>query len=123
VTLAALFLLPLVVPQAALGNPVVTGPPSVATVAGMLALGGLGSGVAYVINTRIVTVAGGTEASSVPYVTPLVAVAAGALLLAEPLDWHEPVGGAVVLLGVAMSQGRIPLPQVLRAKLVEREAV
>jgi drug/metabolite transporter (DMT)-like permease len=115
VTLATLFLLPVVVISTLLGSPVVTGPPSVATI---LALGALGSGVAYVLNTHIVGVAGGTVASSVTYVTPLVSVAAGALLLSEPLNWHEPVGGAVVLLGVAISQGRIPLP----AFLVSRPA-
>lgn len=115
VTLAALFLLPVAAASTLLGSPIVTGPPSAATIAGMLALGGLGSGVAYVLNTHIVSVAGGTVASSVTYVTPLVSVAAGALLLGEPLTWHEPVGGAVVLLGVAISQGRVPLPRLLRA--------
>jgi len=115
VTLAALFLLPVAVASTLLGSPIVTGPPSAATIIGMLALGALGSGVAYVLNTHIVGVAGGTVASSVTYVTPLVSVAAGALLLAEPLNWHEPVGAAVVLLGVAISQGRIPLPAVLRS--------
>lgn len=122
VTLAALFLLPVVVVEWVLGSPFVTGPPSGAMVLGMLALGGLGSGVAYVLNTHIVAVAGGTVASSVTYVTPLVSVAAGALLLAEPLNWHEPVGGAVVLLGVAISQGRVPLPAMLRRKAVGETA-
>ena len=122
VTLAALFLVPVVAVEWALGSPFVTAPPSATTVLGMLALGGLGSGVAYVLNTHIVSVAGGTVASSVTYVTPLVSVAAGALLLAEPLNWHEPVGGAVVLLGVAVSQGRIPLPAPLRPKSVTGEA-
>ncbi len=121
VTVAALFLLPVAVVQTALGSPIVTGPPSPATILGMLALGGLGSGIAYVLNTHIVGVAGGTVASSVTYVTPLVSVAAGALVLAEPLNWHEPVGAAVVLLGVAISQGRIPLPAALREKAVSRE--
>jgi drug/metabolite transporter (DMT)-like permease len=116
ITLGALFLVPVVAVETALGSPVVTGPASASSIAGMLALGALGSGIAYVLNTHIVAVAGGTVASSVTYVTPLVAVAAGALLLAEPLNWHEPVGAAVVLLGVAISQGRIPLPSPLRAK-------
>ena len=116
VTLAALFLLPVVIASTLLGHPVITGPPSSATIAGMLALGALGSGVAYVLNTHIVGVAGGTVASSVTYVTPLVSVTAGALILAEPLNWHEPVGGIVVLLGVAISQGRIPLPAILRPR-------
>jgi drug/metabolite transporter (DMT)-like permease len=114
VTLAALFLLPVALLETAMGSPIVTGPPSAAVIVAMLALGGLGSGVAYVLNTHIVAVAGGTVASSVTYVTPLVAVAAGALILAEPLNWHEPVGAAVVLLGVAVSQGRVPLPAALR---------
>jgi drug/metabolite transporter (DMT)-like permease len=110
VTLAALFLLPVVVLEAALGGGAVRLPVSGATILGMLALGGLGTGVAYVLNTRIVMVAGGTIASSVTYVTPLVAVVAGFLLLGEPLSWHQPVGGAIVLLGVAVSQGRLRVP-------------
>jgi len=122
VTLAALFLVPVAVVSTLLGSPVVIGPPSAATILGMLALGALGSGVAYVLNTHIVAVAGGTVASSVTYVTPLVSVAAGALLLGEPLTWHEPLGGAVVLLGVAISQGRVPLPRALRTRPAEGEA-
>ena len=110
VTLAALFLLPVVVLEAALGGGAVRLPVSTATVVGMLALGGLGSGVAYVLNTHVVMVAGPTVASSVTYVTPLFAVVAGFLLLNEPLSWHQPVGGAIVLLGVAVSQGRLRIP-------------
>ena len=110
VLLAALFLLPVVVLEAGLGGGAVTTPVSAATILGMLALGGLGSGVAYVLNTKIVMAAGGTVASSVTYVTPLFAVAAGFLVLGEPLSWHQPAGGAIVLLGVAVSQGRIRVP-------------
>jgi drug/metabolite transporter (DMT)-like permease len=109
VTVAALFLVPVVLLEAVLGGGV-TLPIAASTVVGMLALGGLGSGVAYVLNTRIIMVAGGTIASSVTYVTPLFAIAAGFLLLGEPLSWHQPAGGAIVLLGVAVSQGRIRVP-------------
>lgn len=73
----------------------------------MLGLGVLGSGVAYVLSYRIVAEAGSTTASSVTYVVPLVAVLVGTVFLSEPLTWHEPVGAAIVLLGVAVSQGRI----------------
>ena len=93
----------------------VTGAPSLATVLGMLALGSLGSGVACVLNTHIVGQAGGTAASSVTYVTPLVSVAAGAIVLGELVSWHEPAGALVVLLGVAISQGRVPLPATLHS--------
>ena len=106
VMLGALFLLPVVVGESPLGDPVVRWPISAATVLAMLALGALGSGVAYVLSFRIVKAAGATTASSVTYITPLFAVIAGVLLLAEPLTWHEPVGGVIVLLGVAIAQGR-----------------
>jgi drug/metabolite transporter (DMT)-like permease len=80
------------------------------TVLGMLALGAFGSGFAYVLSNHIVIEAGATIASSVTYITPLFAVAAGAVFLAEPLAWYQPVGGAIVLLGVAIAQGRIRVP-------------
>jgi drug/metabolite transporter (DMT)-like permease len=80
-------------------------------VAAMLALGVLGSGVAFVLNFRIVEAAGATTASTVTYVIPLVAVAAGVVFLGESFAWHEPVGGLVVLLGVAVGSGRVPLPR------------
>jgi drug/metabolite transporter (DMT)-like permease len=35
------------------------------------------------------------------------ATIAGVALLGEPLSWNEPVGGLLVLLGVAASQGRV----------------
>ena len=66
--------------------------------------------MAYILNTHIVMSAGGTIASSVTYVTPAVAVVAGVLVLGEPLAWNEPVGTVIVLVGVAISQGRLRLP-------------
>ena len=110
VLLGAIFLVPVVVVTTALGAGDIATPIAASTTAGMLALGGLGSGIAYVLNTRIVMVAGGTVASSVTYITPLVAVVVGVAFLGEPLTWHEPVGGLIVLLGVAVAQGRIRLP-------------
>jgi drug/metabolite transporter (DMT)-like permease len=50
--------------------------------------------------------AGATVASTVTYWTPLVAVLAGIAFLHEQITWYEPVGALVVLLGVAVSQGR-----------------
>ena len=79
-----------------------------ACVAGMLGLGVLGSGVAYVLNFHVVANAGGTTASTVTYVTPIFAVIVGAAFLGEPVTWYEPVGGLVILAGAALSQGRVP---------------
>lgn len=109
VLLGALFLLPLVAGGLVLGETVTT-PIETSTILGMLALGALGSGIAYVLNTQIVLAAGGTTASSVTYITPLFAVVAGALLLLEPVSWNQPVGALIVLLGVAVSRGRTRLP-------------
>ena len=80
----------------------------------MLALGALGSGIAYVLSNHVVIEAGATVASSVTYITPLFAVAAGSLFLSEPLAWYQPVGAAIILLGVAIAQGRVRLPRRLR---------
>jgi drug/metabolite transporter (DMT)-like permease len=38
-----------------------------------------------------------------------VGVALGILLLGEQLSWHEPVGGALVLVGIRFAQGRLRL--------------
>ncbi|MEY3318411.1 MAG: hypothetical protein RL540_783, partial [Actinomycetota bacterium] len=56
-----------------------------------------------------IEMAGPALASTVTYLTPLVAVILGLLLLGEPLTWNEPVGGLMVLLGSAIAQGRIRL--------------
>jgi drug/metabolite transporter (DMT)-like permease len=75
----------------------------------MVALGVFGSGFAYIWNFTIMRAAGSAIASSVTYVTPLVAVIVGLIFLQEKLHWYEPVGACVVLLGAAIAQGRIKL--------------
>jgi drug/metabolite transporter (DMT)-like permease len=44
-------------------------------------------------------------------VTPVVAVIVGVIFLGEGVTWNEPVGGAIVLLGAAIAQGRIRIHQ------------
>jgi drug/metabolite transporter (DMT)-like permease len=73
----------------------------------MLALGAIGTGVAYIWNFQIITAAGSSIASSVTYLTPLVAVIVGVIFLGEGITWNEPVGAALVVLGAAISQGRL----------------
>ncbi len=75
----------------------------------MLALGIFGSGFAYIWNFHVIKEAGSAIASTVTYITPLVAVVMGLLLLNEPLTWNEPIGGLIVLLGAAISQNRLVL--------------
>lgn len=72
------------------------------------ALGAVGTGLAYVWNTNIVDGWGATNASTVTYLTPVVGVTLGVLLLSETLTWNQPLGGLIVVLGIAISQDRIP---------------
>jgi drug/metabolite transporter (DMT)-like permease len=77
-----------------------------ANVFAMLALGILGSGFAYIWNFSIIAAAGSSIASSVTYLTPVVAVFVGWLFLGEAIAWHEPFGALLVIIGAAVSQGR-----------------
>jgi drug/metabolite transporter (DMT)-like permease len=73
----------------------------------MMALGVLGSGFAYALNFKVVTEADATTASTVTYITPVVAVIVGAILLNEHITWNQPVGALLVVLGAATAQGLI----------------
>jgi drug/metabolite transporter (DMT)-like permease len=75
----------------------------------MLALGIFGSGFAYIWNFKIMAIAGSAIASSVTYITPIVAVIVGVVFLQESLFWYEPVGALIVLIGAAIGQNRIKL--------------
>ncbi len=76
-------------------------------VIGAVGLGVFGSGFAYMWNLRIIANAGSSIASTVTYLTPVVAVVVGLIFLHERLAWYEPVGGLIVILGAAIGQGRI----------------
>lgn len=71
-----------------------------------LALGALGTGVAYILNFNVIRTAGAQTASTVTYIVPIFAVIFGVLLLGEDITWHEPVGGALILLGVTLANRR-----------------
>ena len=71
----------------------------------VLALGTLGTGLAFVLNMRVIRVAGASTSTSVTYLMPVVATVVGVLILGEHLLWNQPVGAIVVLAGVAISQG------------------
>ncbi len=81
----------------------------------MLLLGIAGTGLAYVWNTNVVAAWGATNASTVTYLTPLVGVIAGMAVLGESLTWNQPAGAVIVILGIAISQGRLRLPRRARS--------
>jgi drug/metabolite transporter (DMT)-like permease len=75
----------------------------------MLILGVLGSGLAFVWNLRVVELAGSTIASSVTYLTPIVAAVLGFLVLHETLTLLQILGIAIVVVSSAVVQERIRL--------------
>jgi drug/metabolite transporter (DMT)-like permease len=79
------------------------------TVLSVLALGALGSGLAFVLNMRNIRLIGASRSSMVTYLMPIFSIVVGILVLHEHLTWYQPVGGLVVLLGVAVSQGLLTL--------------
>jgi len=72
----------------------------------VLALGALGTGVAFLIQYGLVAEAGPTTAMMVTYFVPVIATAAGVLILGEHLTWNTPVGAAIILIGAALTQRR-----------------
>jgi len=77
------------------------------SVIAMLCLGIFGSGFAYIWNFAITAAAGSAIASTVTYLTPVVAVIVGFLYLGELMVWHEIVGALIVIVGALLSQGRL----------------
>jgi drug/metabolite transporter (DMT)-like permease len=100
---AALTLLPIYL----LSGPLITSIPNVQSIAAIVILGTLGSGVAYLLYYKTLDIVGSAIASSVTYLTPIMAVLLGVWLLGEQLHWYEPVGGLIVILGAAITQGSV----------------
>jgi drug/metabolite transporter (DMT)-like permease len=74
----------------------------------LLALGALGSGVAFAVNYAIIRARGIAVASTVTYLIPVFSTALGALVLGETVHWNQLAGTAVLLGGIALTQGRSP---------------
>lgn len=104
VTGSAVILLPF-----ALVGGVVSAPLSATPIIGVVLLGVLGTGFAYIWNYRNMKLAGSAIASSVTYITPVVAAVLGVAFLGEHLTWDQLAGGLLVLLGAAMIQNRVRL--------------
>jgi drug/metabolite transporter (DMT)-like permease len=80
---------------------------SLPVVGSLVLLGAFGTGIAYIWNISVLRAWGPTNASTVTYLIPVVAVVLGFLVLGETLSWHEPVGAALVLIGILFTQERI----------------
>ena len=72
----------------------------------VLVLGAVGTGMAYVWNAAVVAGWGAANASTITYLTPLVGVTLGVIVLVEVITWNQPVGAVLVVAGIALAQGR-----------------
>jgi drug/metabolite transporter (DMT)-like permease len=70
-------------------------------VGAIVLLGAMGTGLAYVLNYRIIGELGATKASLVTYIVPVVAVVVGIAVLDEPFEWRLVAGGLVTIVGIA----------------------
>ena len=86
----------------------------------LLALGALGTGLAYIWNINVLRAWGPTNTSTVTYVTPVVGVTLGVIVLAETFSWHEPTGAVLVLFGILLTQKRLRLGRRSRRPLTAR---
>ena len=66
----------------------------------MVALGVFSTGIAYVLNYRLIQDEGPTAASMTNYLTPVVAVLLGIALVDERLTWNLVIGTAMILVGL-----------------------
>jgi drug/metabolite transporter (DMT)-like permease len=76
---------------------------SLAPIVAMAIIGIFSTGFAFAWNYRIVALVGSSVAATVNFVSPIVAVVAGVLVLNEPITWNEPIGGVIVILGNAIT--------------------
>jgi drug/metabolite transporter (DMT)-like permease len=77
---------------------------SATVVLSVVALGVLSTGIAYVLNYRLIQDEGPTAASMTNYLTPVVAVLLGVAVVDERLSWNLVAGTAMVLLGVWIAE-------------------
>ena len=70
----------------------------------VLALGGLGTGLAYLFYYGLIRDVGATTAASVTYYIPFVAIVLGILVRGEPFRWRYVLGALVLVIGVVVAE-------------------
>ena len=99
---SVVWLAPLAVTQPLLHSPL-----HLQSAIAVFVLGALGTGFAYVWNFRVTSIVGSAIASTVTYLSPVVAVIAGWAFLNEQIQLSTLVGAAVILFSAAIVQRRI----------------
>ena len=81
--------------------------PSVLAWASALALAALCTALAYILYFRLMSRVGPTNAVSVTFLIPLFAILWGAIFLQETVTLQMVLGGAIVLVGIALALGLV----------------
>jgi drug/metabolite transporter (DMT)-like permease len=79
--------------------------PTLAVAGSVLGLGVLCTAIAFIVFFKLISEVGPTRATVVTYLNPAVAVAAGVLLLGEPLTATTVIGFVLILAGAWMATG------------------
>ena len=104
--MATIYLLPL---SLLVDRPFALPPLSSPVVWSMVALGVLGTAVAFVVYYRLLETAPASYVSMTTYIIPVFGVILGVLVLGEQLTWHAYAGFALILLGVMIVNGLLKL--------------
>lgn len=101
-SLATLFMLPVTL---LVDRPWTMESSSTAALGSLVALGILGTGLAFIVYYRLIETADSTYVSMVTYIIPVFGVILGVLVLDEQLTWHTLAGFALILFGVMVVNG------------------
>ncbi len=104
-TAATLFLAPFAL---AIDRPWTLPAPSAMTIAAVLAIAAFSTALAYIVYFRILAGAGATNVLLVTLLVPATSVILGALFLDERLATRQFLGFAMIALGLAFIDGRLP---------------
>ncbi len=104
-TAATVFLAPLAL---AIDRPWTIAMPGEAAIASVLGIAALSTALAFVVYFRILAGAGATNVLLVTLLTPATAVVLGAVFLHERLAAQQFIGFAMIALGLAFIDGRLP---------------
>jgi drug/metabolite transporter (DMT)-like permease len=99
VAIAALIVVPLAL---LVDRPFTDVTPAPEAIVAVLWLGILGSGIAYLCYFTILRAWGATRTSTVSYLLPVVGIAAGAIVLGDPVTPGRIVGTALIIGGIAL---------------------
>ena len=71
----------------------------------ILFLGIFSTGLAFPLVYKIIRDVSSLAAATITYATPIVSTIAGVVFLSEGLHWYQPIGAALILVGVGLVQG------------------